>query len=127
MQLAEGIDRLQRETAGCRALVFGDLATGTVLRSAAAPGYRQEDHDALLAEAGACLGPAAAELLARAAGMAEGRGAGPLRALRLGAGEARLFRRAAPGAGDVLCARLDGAADVAALDGALAELLARHA
>ena len=123
MTLAEGIDRLQRETAGCRALVFGDLDTRTVLRSAAAPDLRQEDHDALLAEAATCLGAPGADLLARATGTEPGGDPAPERALRFAAGEIRLFRRTGPGAAEVVCARLAGASDLDAFDRALSDLL----
>ncbi len=130
MTLAEGIDRLQRQTPGCRALVFGDLHTRTVLRSAATPDLRQEDHDAVLADAAVFLGAPGAALLARAAGTGagagSGEGSGPDRALRLLPGEARLYRRVSPGAAEVVCARLAGDPDLAAFDRALSELLGAH-
>jgi hypothetical protein len=127
MTLAEGFDCLQRETAGCRALVFGDLDTRTVLRSAAAPDLRQEDHDALLADAACCLGPAGAALLVEAGLDAAGDGSPPQAALRLLSGEARVFRRLAPGSPEVVCARLSTGADLDGFDAALAALLAAHA
>lgn len=120
MTLAEGIDRLQRETAGCRALVFGDLETRTVLRSAAVACLRQEDHDALLAEAATLLGTAGARLLRQVDG-------GPaVFAVRFGASETHLFRVVAEDGAEVLCARLDAMADAAAFDAALAQLLDAH-
>jgi hypothetical protein len=126
MTLAEGFDRLQRETAGCRALVFGDLDARTVLRSAAAPGFRQEDHDALLAEAAACLGADGARVMAEA-GLVAGDDVLPLEALRLLPGEARLYRRLSPGSAEVICARLAATGDLDLFDAALAELIDAHA
>jgi hypothetical protein len=123
MTFAEEIDRLQRETAGCRAIVFGDLATATVLRSAAGHGLRQEDHDALLSEAARCLGGAGARFLAAAGGD----GARPCHALLLGPGDARMFRRFGSASDEALCARLDGSTDLVAVDAALANLIAAHA
>jgi hypothetical protein len=130
MTLAEGFDRLQRETAGCRALVFGDLDTRTVLRSAAVPGFRQEDHDALLAEAAECLGAGGARVMAEAGlcqGLEAGDAARPLEALRLLPGEARLYRRLSLGSTEVICARLAANGDLDGFDAALAELIDAHA
>lgn len=127
MTFGEGMDRLQRETAGVRALVFGDLATGTVLRSVAEEGLQQEDHDALLAEAEACIGPACANLYTLAT--TDGAQTAPVlsRAILVGGGETKLFLRDGPGTGDVLCARLDPGADAMAIGDALADLMAAHA
>lgn len=55
MTLGEDIKQKRAAILGCDVILFGDLRTETVLFAAAAPGLRQEDHDALLAEACHCL------------------------------------------------------------------------
>jgi hypothetical protein len=123
MGFAEALEEVRRTTPGCKALVFGDLRTGIVLRSAAGTEHRQEDHDALLAEACRCLGPAGAALREAAFGHP----APPSRALAIGKGEARLFLRAPGAAPEALCAALRPDSDLDGLADRLMALLVHHA
>lgn len=65
MGLSTELEQIRTGTLGCEAIVFGDISAGIVLAAAASPGRRQEDHDALFAQAvqdltgpGAALGSA---------------------------------------------------------------------
>ncbi|MEM1428678.1 MAG: hypothetical protein AAGG09_04395 [Pseudomonadota bacterium] len=64
MSLSTQLEQLKERTPGCRSVVFGDLSAGTVLRSVAAPGVRQEVHDRALFEACLLLGAEGASILA---------------------------------------------------------------
>lgn len=109
MDLAQRMARLFDQSAGCTALVFGDAETGTVLRACAAPGQRQEDHDALLAEGAALLGTRGAAYLAAArTGVQhapEAPAPRPLAVTVARPNETRLFARSDDGLPDMLCAR----------------------
>ena len=148
MSFAERLERLYKDIPGCRSVVFGDLATGTVLRSAADDGLRQEDHDSLFAQAVGYLGPAAAGFfdtaLDRPAECDVGAGAESEEGVKRGslvsaflfgagaseephsAGEIRVFCRADGEAVEAVCLRLAAATDLETAVVAVRRLLDEH-
>ncbi|PRY26422.1 hypothetical protein CLV78_101517 [Aliiruegeria haliotis] len=121
MTLVEQLTRLHRDIPGCRAAVFGDMEAGTVLRACADADLRQEDHDALLAEASACLGPGAERLLARVFGQ----GATPHRlsqAILAAPLQTCVFLRSGTTEGEVICVSLDAGTTLEGVGATLREV-----
>ena len=121
MTLVEQLNKLQREIPGCQAVVFGDIETGTVLRVCAGEELRQEDHDALLVRAAACLGPAAAALSELVFGKSAD-SALLCQAVLLSSGNASLFQRSAESPADVTCISVDVSTPVSVILKALSDL-----
>lgn len=107
MTLVEQLTNLRRDLPGCRSVIFGDMATGTVLRALAGDDLRQEDHDRLLADAIHCLGPEAQRALSAAFDLGEAQSA-PSEVLLLAKGGTKLFLHPREAETDALCATMDG-------------------
>ncbi len=117
MTLMEHLSRLHREIPSCREVVYGDLDSGTVLRAVGDSDLRQEDHDARLSEAVACLGPLPTRLFGHVFGV----DASPetLSSATLAeSGSTSVFLRPEGASGDVICvtvAPTTSVADVGAI------------